>query len=249
MNEIIKIQTNDKHEPIVSGRELHAFLEVKTSYKDWFPRMIEYGFTEGVDFNPLIFEQVQIEGKREVSRQLTDHHVKLDMAKELAMIQRTAKGKQARLYFLEVEKAYNSPEQIMARALLVADNTIRELQEEKILLSEKIAKDTPKVLFADAVSGSDGKMLVGLLAKFLKQNGFDIGQKRLFAKLREDGFLMKTSDGSNIPTQKSMNLGLFVVKERVINSPDKEPRLTYTTLITAKGQKYFINYFLGKQNI
>lgn len=242
MNEIIKIQTNDKHEPIISGRELHAFLEVKTSYKDWFPRMIEYGFTEGVDFCSILSESTG-------GRPATDHHIKIDMAKELAMIQRTAKGKQARLYFLEVEKAYNSPEQIMARALLVADNTIRELQEEKILLSEKIAKDTPKVLFADAVSGSDGKMLVGLLAKFLKQNGFDIGQNRLFARMREDGFLMKTSDGSNIPTQKSMDLGLFVVKERVINSPDKEPRLTYTTLITAKGQKYFINYFLGKQNI
>lgn len=96
MNELIKITTNELGEPTVLGRELHEFLGVKTMYKDWFPRMIEYGFTEGKDFNPLKNEQVRFEGNREVARELTDHLLTIDMAKEICMIQRTEVGKQAR---------------------------------------------------------------------------------------------------------------------------------------------------------
>lgn len=104
--ELIKIDLNEQQEPVVSGRTLHEALEVKTSYKDWFPRMVEYGFMENLDFNPLIFEQVRLEGGREVKRSVQDHILKLDMAKEIAMIQRTEKGKQVRQYFIQVEKDY-----------------------------------------------------------------------------------------------------------------------------------------------
>lgn len=237
MNEIIKIQTNDKHEPIISGRELHAFLEVETPYQIWFPRMIEYGFTEGIDFCTILFKSTG-------GRPATNHHIKLDMAKELAMIQRTERGKQARQYFIQVEKAYNSPEQIMARALLVADNTIKQLREEKQLLTEKIEADKSKVLFADAVSASETSILIGDLAKILKQNGVEMGANRLFERLRNDGYLMKNGESRNMPTQRAMEMRLFEVKERTINNPDGSIRITKTPKVTGKGQQYFVNYFL-----
>lgn len=109
MNELIKV-TYDNDRPVVSARELHDFLEVKTAYKDWFPRMCEYGFTEGQDFNPLKNEQVQIEGGRAVTRHILDAALTIDMAKEICMIQRSEKGKQARQYFIQLEKDWNSPE-------------------------------------------------------------------------------------------------------------------------------------------
>lgn len=136
MNNLINITLNENQEPVVSGRQLHQVLGVKTAYKDWFPRMTEYGFTEGEDFNPLKIEQVRQEGTRKVKRQIEDHIIKLDMAKEIAMIQRTDKGKEVRKYFIQVEKDFNSPEKIMARALLMADKKIKllESQNENLLL-------------------------------------------------------------------------------------------------------------------
>ena len=124
MNELITITTNEVGEPSVSGRELHEFLGVETPYRKWIPRMIEYGFTEGKDFNTDKNVRVGEEGNREVARELTDHLLTIDMAKELAMIQRTDRGKQARQYFIQAEKDYNSPEKIMARALRIAEKEL-----------------------------------------------------------------------------------------------------------------------------
>ena len=101
----------------MSGRELHGFLEVKTEYKDWFPRMREYGFEEGLDFSSILSESTG-------GRPSIDHQVTIDMAKELCMIQRTEKGKQARQYFIAVEREFNSPERIMERVLKLADNEL-----------------------------------------------------------------------------------------------------------------------------
>ena len=119
MTELIKV-TYDNDRPVVSARELHSFLEVQTKYQDWFPRMCEYGFTEGADFNFLKNEQVQIEGGRTVTRHILDAALTIDMAKEICMIQRSEKGKQARQYFIQLEKDWNSPEKVMARALDIA---------------------------------------------------------------------------------------------------------------------------------
>ena len=103
----------------------------------------------------------------------------------------------------------------------------------------------PKAIFADAVSVSDDAILIGALAKLLKQNGVEIGQKRLFLWLRENGYLVKDGRDKNIPTQRAMELKLFKVKERTITNPDGSSRLTRTTLVTGKGQQYFVNKFLG----
>ena len=240
MNELIKITYNNDR-PAVSARDLHDFLEVKTAYKDWFPRMCEYGFTEGEDFNPLKIERVQNEGERMVARTVDDAVLTIDMAKELCMIQRNEKGKQARQYFLQIEKDWNSPEKVMARALQIAGDKLKRLES-------KVEADAPKVLFADAVSASKTSILVGDLAKLLKQNGVDIGQHRLFRWMRENGYLIRRNGTDfNMPTQKSMDLGLFTVKETAITHSDGTVTVSKTTKVTGKGQQYFIQKFLGEE--
>ena len=232
MNELIKITTNEVGEPTVLGRELHEFLEVKTLYKDWFPRMVEYGFTEGKDFSSFLSESTG-------GRPSIDHLLTIDMAKEICMIQRTVVGKQARQYFIQVEKDYNSPEKIMARALRIAEKELStlKLDVERMKLKE---------IFADSVASSHSTILIGELAKILKANGFETGQKRLFETLRQDGFLIKRKGSDyNMPTQKAMELGLFEIKETVINNPDGSIRVSKTTKVTGKGQIYFVNRYCG----
>ncbi|MDU4508772.1 MAG: phage antirepressor KilAC domain-containing protein [Streptococcus sp.] len=243
MNEIITVTLNENHEPVVSGRQLHETLGVKTAYKDWFKRMTEYGFTENQDFNTLKFEQVRTEGKREVRREMTDHVLKLDMAKEIAMIQRTDKGKEVRQYFIQVEKDFNSPEKIMARALLMADKKVHKLEAQ-------IEADKPKVLFADAVSASHTSILVGELAKLISQNGYKIGANRLFAWMRENGYLIKRKGSDwNMPTQRSMDLKLFEIKETNVQHADGHISVNKTPKVTGNGQQYFINKFLSEDEV
>ncbi|MCM1334170.1 MAG: antA/AntB antirepressor family protein [Bacteroides sp.] len=134
--------------PTVSGRELHAALEIKTAYKDWFPRMCEYGFTEGADYNPLIFERVELEGKREVTRTITDHSLTIPMAKELCMLQRNEKGKMFRRYFIKVEEFWNSPEMIMGRAMEIAQSRVNEMKTNILSIEEPIKRDALFALFA-----------------------------------------------------------------------------------------------------
>lgn len=237
MKELIKV-TYENDRPAVSARDLHDFLEVKTAYKDWFPRMCEYGFTSGEDFNPLKIERVQNEGERVVTRTVDDAVLTIDMAKEICMIQRNEKGKLARQYFIQLEKDWNSPEKVMARALQIAERKIKNLED-------KALADKPKVLFAEAVSASHTSILVGDLAKLLRQNGVDIGQNRLFKFLREKGYLCGGGERYNLPTQRSMDREWFQVKETTINQPDGSIRVTRTVKVTGKGQQYFINLFLA----
>lgn len=127
-------------------------------------------------------------------------------------------------------------------------NLLTEMKEEKhrrIAAEDKIKADRSKVLFAESVEVSKGSILVGDLAKLIKQNGYEIGQKRLFEWLRANGYLMKSGNSYNMPTQYAMELGLFEVKEHVINNPDGSVRVTRTPKVTGKGQRYFINKFLG----
>ncbi|HEP5229967.1 TPA: phage antirepressor KilAC domain-containing protein [Streptococcus pyogenes] len=237
MNELINVTLNDSHEPVVSGRQLHEALEVKTPYSMWFDRMVEYGFTENQDF--LLNNFVKQTGRGGHNK--VDHIIKLDMAKEIAMIQRTDKGKQVRAYFIQIEKDYNSPEKIMARALLMADKKVHKLEAQ-------IEADRPKVLFADAVSASHTSILVGELAKLLKQNGVEVGATRLFSWLRDHGYLIKRKGRDwNMPTQKSVELGLIRVKETSITHSDGHITVNKTPLVTGKGQQYFINKFLNQE--
>lgn len=244
MNAMIKVDLNENQEPIVSGRELHEVLEIKTDYKKWFDRMSEYGFSENVDFCTVSQKCPIANGGYQ---EKFDHAIKLDMAKEIAMIQRNDKGKQVRQYFIQVEKDFNSPEKVMARALKFAEQRLNVLQVENAQQKYMIEEQKPKVLFADSVESSETSILIGDLAKLIKQNGHDIGQNRLFEWLRNNDYLIKCGERKNMPTQKSMDLKLFEVKERTVNNPDGSIRVTKTTKVTGKGQIYFINYFLTKE--
>lgn len=124
----------------------------------------------------------------------------------------------------------------MAKALIEAKSVL-ERQNKQIIEMK------PKAIFADAVATSDTSILIGDLAKLIKQNGTDIGQKRLFERMRNDGYLIKTGTSKNMPTQMAMKKELFEVKERVISNPDGSTRITRTTKVTGKGQIYFINMF------
>ena len=244
-NELIKIDYTNSDRPTVLGRDLHDALEVQTAYKDWFPRMCEYGFEEGKDFNLLKNERVKMEGNRMVTREVNDHQITIAMAKELCMLQRSEKGKQFRKYFIQVEEAWNTPEQVMARALQMANRMVDKLKKDNAYLLEKAEADAPKVLFADAVAASHTSILIGDLAKLIRQNGVEVGQNRLFQWLRDNGYLCCTGERYNLPTQKSMELKLFEVKETTISNPDGSIRITRTTKVTGKGQAYFVNKFLA----
>nr|DAS65678.1 MAG TPA: repressor domain protein [Bacteriophage sp.] len=142
--------------------------------------------------------------------------------------------------YLTDEKAYDITHnpQSLADLLMQAG---KQLRQKEIIIQEM----RPKALFADAVATADTSILIGDLAKLIKQNGHDIGQKRLFEWLRNHDYLIKSGNSKNMPTQKSMELKLFEVKERTINNPDGSVRITKTTKVTGKGQQYFINKFLG----
>ena len=241
MNELLKVNY-DNDRITLSARELHEFLGIGTQYTKWFDRMSEYGFYENVDYQAISQKRLTAQGNETT---YIDHEITLDMAKEIAMIQRSDKGKEVRQYFLELERRWNSPEAVMNRALEYSRKQVKALMEEKQGLIEENNQLKPKALFADAVSTSNESILIGQLAKLIRQNGYEIGQNRLFEYLRENGYLIKKGERYNQPTQKSMDLGLFEVKERTITNPDGSTRITLTPKVTGKGQVYFINKFLS----
>lgn len=244
MNELIKINYGAET-PTVSARELHAGLEIGTRFADWFPRMTTYGFESGMDYR-LVTQKRETNNPKNPFTEYTDYLISVDMAKQICMIQRSEKGKQYRQYFLDLEKVWNTPEQVFARALRMADKEIEKLKNNNTVLMEDVKRMRPKEIFADAVSTSHTSILIGDLAKMLKQNGADIGQKRLFEWMREKGYLIKRKGADwNSPTQKAMELGLFEIKESTVNNPDGSVRIYKTTKVTGKGQQYFINKFLG----
>lgn len=142
-----------------------------------------------------------------------------------------------------IENTLNNPDYII--------NVLTEYKKEKeqnLILQQEVETNKPKVLFADSVAGSDNSILVGELAKILKQNGVDIGQNRLFKWLRNNGYLIKKGGESyNLPTQKSMDLKILDIKKRIINNPDGSSKVSRTPKVTGKGQQYFINKFLAGQ--
>lgn len=244
MNGLIKVNYENADRPTVSGRELHEALGLESNYTTWMKRMCEYGFSEGNDFTtcfPNLESENQHGGQNKIDHQLT-----IPMAKELCMLQRTEKGKFWRQYFINVEEKWNSPEAIMARALQLSNVKLKQLETTVSDLQKQVEQDKPKVLFADSVTASSSSILIGKLAKLIKQNGVDIGQRRLFEWMRANGYLIKRKGSEyNLPTQRSMEQGLMEIKETSV------VHTGYTTIsktpkVTGKGQVYFINLFLGR---
>ncbi|MFZ0578385.1 MAG: antA/AntB antirepressor family protein [Psychrobacillus psychrotolerans] len=223
MNELISTQNNEHGDIIVSGRELHEFLEVETPFRKWFPRMTEFGFVEGADYTPDIF--VHPLNKQET----TDFLLKLDMAKEIAMIQRTEKGKEARQYFLQVEKAWNSPEMIIKRAMQIQDKKILELQNQ-------IQEDKRYTDFGKVVEMSEASVNIGAFVKIIfDKHGINIGRNKLFDWLRDKGYLIKSGREKNNPKQQYIEQGLFELRPTIVKRSEGDVQ-SHTTLITGKGQ-------------
>lgn len=240
MNNLIAVDFDTQ---MVSARELYESLKIKTRFNDWFPRMCEYGFSEGIDFYSKMSKTSETGGRPQ-----TDYNISVDMAKQICMIQRTPEGKAIRQYLIDLEKSWNTPEQVMARALRMADATINELKEHNTKLLEDNQMMKPKAIFADAVSTSDTCILIGELAKIIKQNGIDIGQNRLFTWMRNKGYLIsRKGTDYNMPTQRAIEMELFKIKETVIAHSDGSTRISKTVKVTGKGQQYFINKFLCTQ--
>jgi len=253
MDNLISI-TSDNEFP-VSGKTLHMQLQVETRYNDWFPRMCEYGFEEEKDFYSKLSESTG-------GRPAVDHQMTISMAKELCMLQRSETGRQIRRYLIAVEEQWNKPEMVIARALKMADQQITDLKGKVVELNthnqqlrlesaqkdQTIADTKPKVLFADCVETSTTSILVGDLAKLVKQNGVDIGQNRLFHWMRENDYLIKSGERRNMPTQYSMDLGLLEIKESIISDPNGSVRIIRTPKVSGKGQVYFINKLCAKQH-
>jgi len=239
MNVLIPINY-DGEQPTVSARALHTGLEISRRFSVWFETNSQ-GFVENEDYTSVLSGTVVNNGAH---REIQDYSLSVDMAKHICLMSRTEKGKQIRQYFIDLEKAWNTPEQIMARALKVADKRIESLKQDNVLLAQDVKRMRPKEIFADAVAASHTSILIGELAKLLKQNGVETGQRRLFSWLRNHGYLIKGGSSRNMPTQKSMELGLFEIKETTISNPDGSIRISRTTKVTGRGQQYFINKFI-----
>ena len=222
MNDLIPISYENER-PTVSAKELHTFLEVGTRFNDWFPRMCEYGFAEYIDFYSNLSESTG-------GRPSSDYRLTIAMAKEICMIQRSEKGKQARLYFINIEKAWNTPEMVMARALKMADANINSLRLVNSRLSVSNAIMQPKAEYFDELV--DRNLLTNFrdTAKELK-----IGEKLFIGFLLEKKFIYRDNQG-HIKPFADKNGGLFEIKEA---KNDKTGWVGTQTLITPKGRETF----------
>lgn len=228
------VTLNQKHEPIVSARNLHKELGIQKRFSSWFEQNAN-GFIKGEDFTGVP-GGTPVQGGNGSIQFLDDYAMTLDMAKHISMLSRTERGRDIRNYFIQVEKEYNSPDKIIARALLMANHKV-------LALETQVEEMKPKVRFADAVQASETSCLIGTLAGLITENGYKIGQNRLFAWLRENGYLHKSGTRRNDPVQRYIEMGLFEIALSTRTAPDGSTFVTRTTKVTGKGQIYFINKF------
>lgn len=238
--ELIKITVKNDQQ-LVSARDLHKGLEIKKRFSAWVEQNFK-DFEENADFTTVPQGTVVQSGNGTV-RKYDDYALTLDMAKQLCMMSHSDLGKRYRRYFIELERKWNDPQEVVKRGYAI-------LQNENARLKIENQEMKPKALFADAVSTSDTPILVGELAKILHQNGVSMGQNRMFRWLRDNGYLIsKKGTSYNMPTQRSMELGLFKIKENAITHSDGHVTITKTPKVTGKGQVYFVNKFVGEEDL
>lgn len=246
MNELIKIEKSRGGKEIVSARDLHSVLESGKDFSSWIKvKLISNKlFTENKDY--IVFPQKGENLKG--GRPKIEYAITVDVAKHLALMENTQKGKEVRNYFIARDEELRNIQTKMLplsykEALKELIVQVEENEKKQLLLDEQ----KPKVVFAESVEASDKSILIGSLAKILKQNGIDIGQNKLFKYLRDNGYLCINGERKNIPTQKAMMLKLFQIKESIVMSPSGLSKLSITTKVTGKGQIYFVNKFLKLQ--
>lgn len=230
MNELIPINNNDGQK-VVSARDLAQFLEVKTDFTDWMKRMFGYGFEEGKDFVILLKN-----GENKISKSNPiDYALTLDTAKEISMLQRTAKGKEAREYFIACEKQLlNMAPQLPSKKELAM--MVIEAEERAEKLEAEVAKLKPRSEFVDKVFSATDLISIGQVAKLLK---LPYGRNTLFKRLREGGIFFKNS---NEPKQELVSGGYFEMKEHIQERQGKQPRIILQTYATQKGLAYLAKY-------
>lgn len=268
-SEVIPVYITDIGEKVVYGRELQEQLKLKRDYTHWIDDMIAFGFSEKVDYesfwekeSDVIFDDAHFKSPQQAAAlgYSKNHLLKFDMAKHIAMIQRTPEGKMIRQKLIDLEEEQSELENNQVDVEQLINNpdfgiklltTIKEEREKNKTLKQEIEKKDirinemhPKEIFADSVSGSESLILVRDLAKLICQNGIDIGEKRLFIWMRENKYITKTSKPP-MPTQGAMEMGLFHVVERTVIDANGNTRICRTTMVTGKGQQYFINKFVG----
>ncbi len=228
MNELIKVEVKNG-EQLVSGRELHKFLGIGTEYMKWFSRMTNYGFIENVDFIVIVKNDEDDTAFGGI-RKSTDHLIKLNMAKEISMLQRNEKGKEARTYFIKCEEAWNSPEMILARANQIQSRMIEDYAKKIEVLENKIQEDKPKVEFYNDVTDSKHTCDMQTVAKTLNFKG--VGRNTLFEILRNENILQ----ADNKPYQKFVDAGWFRLIETKYNDEKSgELRIYFKTVVFQKG--------------
>lgn len=236
--ELIKVTVKNDQQ-LVSARDLHKGLRLKKQFTDWAKQNFK-DFEEGADF---VFTPGSVNMPNGGTKPIQDYALTLDMAKQLCMMSHSDLGKRYRRYFIELERKWNDPQEVVKRGYAI-------LQNENARLKIELETAKPKALFADSVAASDTTILIGELAKIIRGNGVDIGANRLFRWLREHGYLISRKGSDyNMPTQKSMELGLFKIIERTINQSDGSSRICKTTKVTGKGQQYFVNKFVGEEDL
>lgn len=246
MDELIKVDMSGTEHPTVSGRELHAALKIETPYKKWFDRMTEYGFSQGEDFNLDKNVRVQIEGSREVSREVIDHQLTISMAKELCMIQRTEIGRKFRQYFIQIEEAWNKPEAVLARALQVANRTLSEIQMQNAELGERvegletmaavqrqqIAELQPRADYTDRILKNKGLVTISQIAK-----DYGMSARKMNKKLHELGVQYKQS-GQWLLYARYQDKGYTHSATIDITRSDGRPDITMETKWTQRGRLF-----------
>lgn len=238
MNELIKVTVKNDQQ-LVSARDLHKALKVTRKYSLWQKDNFK-DFIEGEDYT-RVPEGYLVQSGNGTERKYDDYALTISMAKELCMMSHTDQGKIYRKYFIELERKWNDPMEVVKRGYTILQNENTQLRIE----NEEMK---PKALFADSVSTSNTTILIGDLAKVLRGNGVNIGQNRLFQILRDEGYLISRKGTSyNMPTQRSMELGLFKIKETSITHSDGHVTVNKTPKVTGKGQQYFINKFLSEK--
>lgn len=242
---------------LVSARELHKKLNVTTRFSKWVDQNFR-DFVEDEDFMSVTGVTLMPNGG---TKPIQDYDITIDMAKELCMMTHSQLGKVYRKYFIEIERRWNDPQEVIKRGYAYLQNqnlklTIenKDLHKQNNLLAADNEKMKPKAIFADAVSVSDTPILIGELAKILKQNGistlvidvetYAMGPNNLFKWLRSNGYLIsRKGTDYNTPTQRSMKMGLFKIKESTHVAGDGSVHISKTSKVTGKGQIYFVNKF------
>ena len=228
MNELINVTLNENHEPVVSGRQLHEALGVKTEYKKWFSRMTEYGFNESDDFLKVTQKCLT----SSTGQNTTDHIIKLDMAKEIAMIQRTDKGKEVRTYFIQVEKDFNSPEKIMARALLMADKKIKLLENENENLLIELEEATKNADYLDLILQTKDSLTITQIAQ-----DYGMSARKMNQLLKQER-IQRIVNGQWVLYAKYIGKGYISSRTFDYVGKDGKPHSNMTTVWTQLGRRF-----------